>query len=158
MDFPRVAGRSLSGADMVLPEDLPAARTLALVAFQQRHQGCVDRWIARAESAGVPGSPVDMSADDETCVVEIPVLSTRWKVGRGFIDGGMASSIRIPRVLARTITVYTNVSAFQKVLGIPGSDEVQACVVTPAGEVLARVPGEPTDAAWEVIAEALGRS
>lgn len=97
-----------------------------------------------------------MAPGDETCVVEIPVISTRWKVGRGFIDGGMAASIRIPRVLARTITVYTNVSAFQKMLGIPGSEEVQACVVTPAGEMLARVPGEPTDAAWSVIAEALG--
>lgn len=157
VEFPRVDGRSLAGGDFTLPADLPAPRTLALVAFQQRHQGCVDRWIARAEAAGVPGSPVDMSPGDETCVVEIPVLSTRWKLGRGFIDGGMASSIRIPRVLARTITVYTNVSAFQKVVGIPGSEEVQACVVTPAGEVLARVPGEPTDAAWGVIAEALGQ-
>ena len=156
MDFPRVDGRSLAGADVVLPDDLPAPRTLALLAFQQRHQGCVDRWIARAEAAGVPGSPVDMLPGDETCVVEIPVLSTRWKMGRGFIDGGMAANIRIPRVLARTITVYTNVSAFQKVLGIPGSEEVQACVVTPSGDVLARVPGEPTDAAWEVVAEALG--
>ncbi len=96
-----------------------------------------------------------MGPGDATCVVEIPVLSTRWKIGRGFIDGGMATSIRVPRVLARTITVYTNVSAFQKVLGIAGSEEVQACVVTPEGEMLARVPGEPTDAAWSVIAEAL---
>lgn len=156
VEFPRVDGRSLAGAEMVLPDELPASRTLALLAFQQRHQGCVDRWIARAEAAGVPGSPVDMGPGDETCVVEIPVLSTRWKLGRGFIDGGMASSIRIPRVLARTITVYTNVAAFQKVLGIGDSEEVQACVVTPAGEVLARVPGEPTDVAWDVIAEALG--
>jgi hypothetical protein len=158
VDFPRVDGRSLSGAEFALPGDLPAPRTLALLAFQQRHQACVDRWIARAEAAGVPGSPVDMTAGDATCVLEIPVLSTRWKLGRGFIDGGMASSIRIPRVLARTITVYTDVSAFQKVLGIPGSDEVQACVVTPDGEVLARAPGEPTDAAWGLIAEALGLS
>lgn len=148
-------GRSLAGSDIHIPGDLPAPRTLALLAFQQRHQGCVDRWIARAEESGVPGSPVDMNPGDDTCVVEIPVLSTRWKLGRGFIDGGMASSIRIPRVLARTITVYTNVSAFQKLLGIPGSDEVQACVVTPEGQVLARVPGEPTDAAWGVIADAL---
>ena len=149
-------GRSLAGAEIALPTELPAPRTLALLAFQQRHQGCVDRWIARAETAGVPGSPLDLAPAAATCVVEIPVLSTRWKVGRGFIDGGMAANIRIPRVLARTITVYTNVSAFQRLLGIPGSDEVQACVVTPAGEVLARVPGEPTDAAWGVIAEALG--
>ena len=148
-------GRSLAGEDVRLPDDLPAERTLAVLAFQQWQQSSVDRWIARAEAVGVPGSPLDMDADDQTCVVEIPVLSTRWKLGREFIDGGMAASILVPRVLARTITVYTNVSAFQKMLGIPGSDVVQACVVTPQGDVLARVPGDPTDEAWRVIAEAL---
>jgi len=127
--FPRVNGRSLAGDDVRLPDDLPAERTLALLAFQQRHQACVDRWIARAEAAGIPGSPLDMDAEDRACVVEIPVLSSGWKLGRGFIDGGMAANIRIPRVLARTITVY----------------------------VLARVPGEPTDSAWQVIAEALAQ-
>ena len=157
VEFPRVNGRSLAGDDVRLPDDLPAERTLALLAFQQRHQACVDRWIARAEAAGIPGSPLDMDADDQTCVVEIPVLSSGWKLGRGFIDGGMAANIRIPRVLARTITVYTNVSAFQKVLGIEDSERVQACIVTPGGEVLARVPGEPTDSAWQVIAEALAQ-
>jgi len=158
VEFPRVDGRSLAGDEVQLPQDLPAERTLALLAFQQRHQACVDRWIARAEASGIPGSPLDMDADDQTCVVEIPVLSSGWKLGRGFIDGGMAANIRIPRVLARTITVYTNVSAFQRILGITDSDRVQACVVTPAGEVLARVPGEPTDSGWQVIAEALGHA
>jgi len=37
----------------------------------------------------------------------------------------------------------------------PTREDVQACVVTPSGSVLARVPGEPTDAAWDVIAEVL---
>jgi len=155
VEFPRVDGRSLAGDEVQLPQDLPAERTLALLAFQQRHQACVDRWITRAETAGIPGSPLDMDADDQTCVLEIPVLSSGWKLGRGFIDGGMAANIRIPRVLARTITVYTNVSAFQRILGITDSDRVQACVVTPTGEVLARVPGEPTDSAWQAIAEVL---
>lgn len=148
-------GRSLAGVDVMLPADLPADRCLVILAFQQRQQACVDRWIARAESEGVPGSPLDVGPDDDSCVLEVPVLSTRWKLGRGFIDGGMASSIRVPRVLARTITVYTDVGAFQRVLGIAGSDAVQACVVTPAGDVLARVPGEPTDAGWQDVRDAL---
>lgn len=148
-------GRSLSGDEYRLPEQLPAQRTLAVVAFQQWHQACVDRWIARGEAAGLPGSPLDMSADDDTCIVELPVLSTRWKLGRRFIDGGMAASIRIPRVLARTITIYTDVTAFQRLLAIPDSATVQACVVTPAGEVLAKVPGEPTDEGWAQIDSAM---
>ena len=155
MEFPRVRGRSLAGLEVTLPDDLPAARTLVLLAFQQRQQGCVDRWIARAESEGIPGSPLDVGPSDETCVLEVPVLSTRWKLGRGFIDGGMASSIRVPRVLARTITVYTDVSAFQRVLGIPDSNAVQAGVVTPAGDVLERVPGEPSDEGWAALRAAL---
>lgn len=99
---------------------------------------------------------MDLKAGDDTCVVELPVIGTQWRLGRRFIDGGMATSIRIPRVLARTITVYTDVGAFQKSLGINGSGDVVAMVVAPQGEVLARAEGEPTDAAWAQIAPALG--
>ena len=155
MEFPRVKGRSLAGNDVVLPAELPAERTLTVIAFQQWQQRNVDLWISYAETAGIPGSPLDMSPDDDTCVVELPVLSTRWKVGRGFIDGGMASSIKVPRILARTITIYTDVRAFQRLLGIPDSSVVQACVVTRAGEVLAKVPGDPSEEGWAVIATAL---
>lgn len=158
MPFPEVTGRSLDGVEIGLPRGLPAVRTLAVIAFQQRHQACVDRWIARAEADGVPGSPLDVTFEPTTCVVEIPVLSSRWKLGRSFIDGGMAANIRIPRVLARTITVYTDVGAFQRAIGIPDSAEVNACVVTRTGEILARVAGEPTDAAWQTISRQLKAS
>ena len=97
-----------------------------------------------------------MNDADERCVVEIPVLSTRWRLGRSFIDGGMAANIKVPRVLARTITVYTDVRAFQMPLGIQDSAEVNACVVRRTGEVLVRVSGEPTPSNWAVIAEAMG--
>jgi hypothetical protein len=56
VEFPRVEGRTLAGSEVELPTELPAPRTLALVAFQQRHQACVDRWIARAESADRPST------------------------------------------------------------------------------------------------------
>lgn len=155
MRFPHVAGRSLDGRNVMLPEELPADRTVAVIAFQQRHQACVDRWISMAEADGVPGSPLDMEAGAMSCVLELPVLSTRWKLGRGFIDGGMAASIRVPRVLARTITIYTDVRAFQLPLGIAGSDEVQVRVVTRSGDVLGRASGEPTTDAWMALAQAL---
>jgi hypothetical protein len=155
MRFPEVQGRSLSGAELNLPGDFPAAKTLCLIAFQQKHQGCVDRWIALAEASGVPGSPVDMASDDETCVLEIPVISTKWNLGRRFIDGGMTSSIKVPRVLARTVTVYTDVGALQRAMGIADSGVVQACVIARDGSVLVRVPGEPTPGAWDAIAGVL---
>ena len=134
---------------MMLPSELGGERNLLAVAFRRNHQGDVDSWLEDFATAE--------AADPALRSYEIPVISRRWSPARGFIDGGMAANIRIPRVLARTITVYTNVSAFQKILGITDSDRVQACVVTPGGDVLARVPGEPTDSAWQAIAEALAQ-
>ncbi len=153
--FPDVEGRALNGATYRLPTELPAARTLCVIAFRQMHQACVDRWITWAEEAGVPGSPLDMTNGSDTCVVEIPVLSNRWRLGRRFIDGGMATSIRVPRVLARTITVYTDVEKFQRALQIPDSSDVQAMVINLEGTVLARSSGEPDDTKWVTLTSAL---
>jgi hypothetical protein len=52
--FPVVRGRSLLGVEMTLPGAFPAELTLALIAFRRWHQNRVDRWIARAVSAGLP--------------------------------------------------------------------------------------------------------
>jgi len=154
--FPAVVGRSLLGEELVLPADLPGGRTLAVVAFHQWHQACVDRWIAYAVVAGVPPTPRGRTVPLERAVVEVPVLSTRWRPVRRFIDGGMSTAIRDHDVLARTITVYTDVGAFQSALAIEGSDEVHALVVTHDGTLLARAHGEPDDDAWQPLAVALG--
>ncbi len=153
--FPAVAGRSLLGVELALPGDLPAHRTLVVVAFQQRQQAGVDRWIARAVAAGVPATIRDTAGIMPVAVVEVPVLSGRWRPVRRFIDGGMTAGIGDPDVLARTITVYANVAAFQRSAAIPGSGEVQALVVTREGAILARGHGDPDDASWTSIESAL---
>ena len=85
----------------------------------------------------------------------MPVLSTQWRPVRRFIDGGMTAGIGDPDVLARTITVYTDVAAFQRSLAIPDSDDVHALVVTRDGAILARGQGDPDDASWDAIAAEL---
>lgn len=152
--FPASTGRSLLGAELRLPRDLPADRTLVVVAFQQWHQGRVDRWIDRAVAAGVPPTVRGAEGRLPRAVVELPVLSWRWRPVRRFIDGGMTAGIGDPDVLARTITVYTDVAAFQRALGIPSSDDVHALVVEPDGVVLAHATGEP-EAGWDAVAGAL---
>jgi len=84
---------------MALPADFPADRTLAVVAFQQRQQSCVDRWIDRAVAAGVPPTTRGATGPIPAAVVEVPVLSTRWRPVRRFIDGGMTRGIGDPDVL-----------------------------------------------------------
>lgn len=153
--FPAVGGRSLLGTEVALPAELPADRTLVVVAFKQWHQARVDRWIARAVAAGVPPTTRGETAPIPVAVVEVPVLSTQWRPVRRFIDGGMTAGIGDPDVLARTVTVYTNVAAFQRSLAIPDSDDVHALVVTRDGAILARGQGDPDDASWDAIASVL---
>lgn len=154
--FPEVSGRTLQREDVHLPGDLPARRTLVVCAFEREHQGLVDRWIDWAVEAGLaPASPLGATGVLETAVIEVPVISRRWRPGRAFIDGGMAGNIRVPEVLARTITLYTDVDAFCAAAGIGDRTTVHPLVVTPAGEILARASGEPDDAGCAAIAAAL---
>jgi hypothetical protein len=153
--FPRVTGRSLLGAELALPRDLPAERTLVVVAFRQWHQAQVDRWIARAVADGVPATPRGLTGLVPAAVVELPVLSTAWRPARRFIDGGMTAGIGDPDILARTITIYTDVGRFQRSLAIPGGEEVHALVVARDGSILARGAGEPVDHEWSGILAAL---
>lgn len=139
----------------MLPSDFPADRTLAVVAFQRWQQSRVDLWIARAVAAGVPATTRGREQPMPVAVVEVPVLSTRWRPARRFIDGGMSAGIGDPDVLARTITVYADVGAFRRSLAIPSTDDVWAFVLTRDGSIHARGRGEPDDTAWDTIATAL---
>jgi hypothetical protein len=140
---------------MALPGGFPAERTLAVVAFQRWHQARVDRWIARAVAAGMPPTTRGATGPIPLAVVEVPVLSIQWRPVRRFIDGGMTAGIGDPDVLTRTITVYTDVAAFQRSLAIPNSDDVHALVVSRDGAILARGHGDPDDASWEAIVSVL---
>jgi hypothetical protein len=153
--FPAVGGRSLLGVEMALPRDFPAELTLAVVAFQRWQQDQVDRWIARAVAAGIPPTTRGATGLVPVAVVEVPVLATGWRPARRFIDGGMTAGIGDPDVLARTITVYTDVAVFQRALAIPGSDDVHAFVVRRNGAILARGHGDPDDESWEAIVSGL---
>ncbi len=153
--FPTLQGRSLLGEQITLPSGLPAERTLALVAFQRWQQPVVDGWISRAVAAGVPATPRGAPTPMPVAVVEIPVLSVGWKPARRFIENGMVAASREPDVLARTIPVYTDVTAFRRALDIPTTQEVHALVVDRRGAVLARAQGEPDAATLAVIAAGL---
>lgn len=143
--------RALDGTVRHLPADLPARRTLVLLAYRQRHQRDVDAWIARAVAAGVPATPRGASGPLATAVVEVPFLSVRWRPARRAIDGGMARSIADPDVLARTLTAYGLPARHRRACGLDarsgrgaGGTEVEALVVTRDGTVLGHASGPPS--------------
>jgi hypothetical protein len=149
-------GRALNGSERRLPAGLPAERTLVVVAFRQRQQADVDRWIDLAVSLGVPGSPASAPEPRATAVVEVPVLGRRYLPARRLIDGGMATSIRDPAVLARTITVYTDPAAYRRSCGITTADQVTAMLVDREGTASFHAVGPPTTRHTDELATALG--
>jgi hypothetical protein len=154
--LPDLMGRSLLGVELRLPADLPAERTLVLLAFRQRQQAQVDRWIEKAvRELGVPASPLAPGFDGSRAVVEVPCLGRRWRLARRAIDGGMASSIAQPPILARTITVYDDVGRILRGVGATSREAVQARVALRTGAILAAADGEPDGAGWAAIADAM---
>lgn len=154
--FPSLAVRSLAGTDWVIPRDLPVPRTLVICAFKQWHQALVDEWIGWATTkAGVAPSPLGLAPDATTLVIEVPVLGQRYRPVRRFIDGGMTAGIRVPEVLARTFTAYTDVAAFSRAAGIATTETVTLFVVRPDGVVLAQVSGRPDVGGEQALAAAL---
>lgn len=155
MRLPDLDGRSLLGDEIAIPGGLPAERTLVLFAFRQRQQAQVDRWIDRAVTElGVPASPLGLPFDASRAVVEVPCLGGQWRPLRRFIDGGMASGIGQPAVLARTITVYGGTGGILRALDAEPA-LVQARVCRRTGEILAAADGEPEGAGWDAVAAAL---
>lgn len=150
-----VQGRALDGTIVELPSQLPAAHTLVVLAFRQRQQRDVDRWIELAVALGVPSSPLGASEPMTTAVIEVPVLGRRYLGARRFIDGGMAASIADPAVLARTITVYTDPAAFRRRCRVPSSEEVTALLVDRAGAASWHRTGPPQPGDRDGLHEAL---
>lgn len=147
---------ALDGTRRGLPQELPAERTLVLLAYQQRHQRDVDDWIALAVANGVPPTPRGVVGPMATAVVEVPFLSARWTPLRRLIDGGMARGIADPDVLARTLTAYGAPARHRRACGLTGTGaaegrEVEALVVTRDGRVLWHASGAPGRAAADDV-------
>lgn len=153
-----VEGRALDGTAYRLPDELPGASTLVIVAFRQQHQRDVDRWIELAVSLGVPATPLGAELPMTTAVIEVPLLGRRWLPARRFIDGGMASGIGDPVVLARTITAYTDPVAFRRACGL-GRDASQVAVLLARrdGTVAWWTRGGPVTASRDDLSAALAR-
>lgn len=147
--FPSLRGRSLAGSDLLIPDDLAGRRNVLLLAFWQRHQSTVDEWITALGAAGIATTPPHdehgraVSGRVDCVLYELPLLGGKWTPFRRFIDGGMATNIAAPDVLARTVTVYGQIGEVEAALSIPDRAEVVAVVVD-GHDVTALQRGRPT--------------
>jgi len=146
-NFPAVEARSLDGKRLMLPSELEGERNLLAVAFRRNHQGDVDSWAE--DFAAAERNHLGVHS------YEIPVISRRWSPARGFIDGGMAAAIRDPEVLARTLTVYGDVSRVSEALGLPDRSQIAIVLCDRDGVVEWLWRGRRSPAAAAELEEAL---
>lgn len=125
--FPTLAARDLEGRDVELPAAFTGRRNVVVVAFRRNHQELVDSWVPWLEARAVD--------DPDLRFYELPTIGRIWAPARPFIDGGMASAIRVPAVLQRTFTVYGDVGRLCGPLGIGDRSTIWLFLVDGRGEV-----------------------
>lgn len=135
LTFPEVRASDLNGRDVTLPNDLPGFPTLVLVAYEQRHQPDIERWIEVLDLKDA--APVDW--------IELPVISNRYRFMAPMTDAAMRGAITTFEGRARTITAYGH-RRFIRALDIPDTKEVSVILAEPTGEVYLVVRGAPTAA------------
>jgi hypothetical protein len=131
--FPTLKGADLNGRSLTLPADFPGPFSLVFVAFKRRQQADVDSWRPFVETT--------RKKRPSLAVFELPTIARGYRLMQFVIDNGMRSGISDPETRAATVTLYTNVKAFTRALGIRTTRQIAVLVVTPAGEVLGKVSG-----------------
>lgn len=130
--FPTITAENLNKVEMTLPQDFGARRSIVMIAYTQKQQDDVNTWLPflnqMAKKSGVK-------------YYETPVISSGYKLMSGFIDNGMRSGITSKSTRAKTITLYTNVSKFNRAVGVSGKGSIHAVVLDRNGKVLAQVSG-----------------
>jgi hypothetical protein len=123
-----VAGKDLNGTPWVAPAGLPGDKTLVLVGFEESQQEALDTWT----------QGLGLNASSNTIPwVEMPLIENPSMLMRWFINTGMRSGIKDPRIRSRVWTAYTDRKAFMTSCGMISDDAVFAMVVDRSGQVLA---------------------
>ena len=131
--LPPLNARRLNQQPIVLPQGLPAGRTLALVAFQRGHRGEIESWIRGMQ----------LRENDSIAWLKMPVLDDPGtESARSDIETRILERHSALVDQARLVPVFTNRDAFIRAAGLPNSDHAWVLVIGRDGQVLARAEGE----------------
>jgi hypothetical protein len=147
--FPRLSARDLEGKDLDLPSAFSLPLTVALIAFDRHQQTLVDSWMPWLEQ--------QMTSHEGLAVVELPTIARRWAPFRPVIDGGMAASIKIPKILQRTWTIYGDVRKLTTPLNISTRSTISVILVERGGAVLWQGLGPFSEEIAAQLGDVIGR-
>ena len=122
--FPSVAGRSLAGEPVRLPQAVAGAPAVLLVAYRRGTQADIDRWL-------------EMLRRDLPWLraLELPAIANIvWRPLAGWIDGGMRRGVPEP-MWASVVTLYEDAGRVREFLGDAGGLTAHVALLDPGGRV-----------------------
>jgi len=144
--LPTLFAKRLDQRPVVLPQQLPAERTLALVVYRRDQRAEIDSWIRGLhldEDASIPWfrMPVlnDPGSESERSAIESKLLARH-----------PSESDR-----SRLVPVFTDREAFVRAAGISGTEHASVLVLNRDGKVLARAEGLFDEAKAQALRETL---
>jgi hypothetical protein len=129
---PSLTAKRLDQQRVVLPTDLTAPRTLALVAYTHKHREEIDSWIRGLR----------LHEDSSIAWFRMPVLNDPGdEDARAAIETKLLA--RHPNEIdrSRLVPVFTNREAFIRAAGLSGTEHASILVLNRDGKVLARAEG-----------------
>lgn len=136
--FPTISAAALSGRDYTLPRDFEGRANLVFVAFRREQQAQIDTWLPAARALA--------DAHPALRYYELPTIGRGFVLMRPIIARGMRGGVTDPQARDVTITLYTNVDAFRRALGLSSNATTYALLLDRAGVVRWRGEGPFTDA------------
>jgi hypothetical protein len=147
MPFPSITTHDLNRREVTLPSGLEGEYNLLLLGYQRWHQEQYKTWLpfaARVENA----NPAFRH-------YELPVVGRMNPVGRFFLDEGMRAGIPGREARERVFTLYVDLAALNRQLGIASTQEITLLLVRRDGAILWRETGAWTAEKGTSLEEAL---
>ena len=123
--FPRVAGETLEGRRVALPDHFAGRTVVVLLGYRMESQFDIDRWLIGLDMTGT-----------EAEVYELPPIAGLFpRFFKPYIDEGMRKGI--PKELWKgVITIYAGGAEVQEFTGNENPNNARALVLDPAGKVV----------------------
>ena len=139
--LPPLAAKALDQRSLVLPQELPAERTLALLVFKREQKEEVRSWI---DGLGLRKDP------------SIPWLKVRvMPAGAVTVEASAHSAGQGMLRPDRFVSVSTDTSRLAQSLGLPDTEHAQVVVLGRDGQVLAKAQGPFDEAKARALLETL---
>jgi hypothetical protein len=144
--LPTLSVKRLDQQRVVLPQELPAQRTLALVAFRSSHREEIRSWI----------KGLRLDQDDSIAWFKMPVLKDPGsEQARSDIESVLLASHPADIDRSRLVPVFTDRDAFIRAAGLPGHEHAWVLVLDRDGRVLARAEGKFDEDKAQALRETL---